>query len=144
MAGVGTYLNFPGTCDEVFQFYKSVFGGEFTSVMRTGDMPPPPGAPALTDAQKKRIMHIALPIVGGHVLMGSDTPELQQKLVVGNNVYISLWIDSKEEADRLYKALSEGGKTEMAPADQFWGDYWGSWADKYGTQWMVTVLGKKK
>jgi len=138
MASVSTYLNFNGTTEEAFNFYKSVFGTEFVSISRMGDVPPQEGQPELSDADKQLIMNVTLPILGGHVLMGTDAVESMGFTVnQGNNVYISLLPDSREEADRLFAALSEGGKVEMPMQDMFWGDYYGSLVDKYGVQWMV-------
>ncbi len=142
MGGVGEmprlniYLNFKDNCEEAFNFYKSVFGGEFRTKMRFKDMPMPGARMAEEEADK--IMHIALPIGEKDVLMGSDMPkEVGQKLVEGNNVRISLTPDSKEDADRLFNALSDEGKVEMSMADQPWGDYYGSCKDKYGINWMI-------
>jgi PhnB protein len=139
MAFVSTYLNFNRNTEEAFNFYKSVFGGEFTGeIMRMGAAPSDPSQPEMSDADKNLVMHVALPILGGHLLMGTDAPEsMGFTLTMGNNVHISLAPDSREEADRLFAALSEGGKVEMPMADQFWGDYFGSFVDKYGVQWMI-------
>jgi PhnB protein len=144
MAKTHTYLNFQRNTEEAFKFYKSVFGGEFgPQIGRFRDVPPQPGAPALPEADKDLIMHIELPILGGHVLMGTDAPEsMGFKLIVGNNVHISLEPDSKAEADRIFKALSSGGKVTMALQDMFWGAYYGSCTDKFGIQWMLNVPGK--
>ncbi|MGB3304789.1 MAG: VOC family protein [Thermomicrobiales bacterium] len=138
MASVSTYLNFNGTTEEAFNFYKSVFGTEFVGISRMGDVPPQEGQPELSDADKQLIMNVMLPILGGHMLMGTDAVESMGFTVnQGNNVYISLGPDSREEADRLFAALSEGGKVEMPMQDMFWGDYYGSLVDKYGVQWMI-------
>jgi len=135
MTSVSPYLNFNGNTEEAFNFYKSVFGGEFLAVMRFKDNPQ---CGEMNDADKERIMHIALPIGGGTVLMATDSLEsLGQKLTVGNNFYICLSPDSKDEADRLFNGLSDGGKVEVAIQDMFWGAYWGSFADKFGVQWMI-------
>lgn len=135
MTAVSPYLNFNGNTEEAFNFYKSVFGGEFLAVMRFKDNPQ---CAEMADADKQRIMHIALPIGGGTVLMATDSLEsLGQKLTVGNNFYICISPDSKEEADRLFNGLSEGGKVEVQIQDMFWGAYWGSFADKFGVQWMI-------
>jgi len=140
MAWTGTYLNFPRKTEEVFNFYKSVFGGEFVDgkINRFGEMPPQKDAPPIRDEDKNLVMHVALPILGGHMLMGTDAPEsMGFKVVSGNNVYISLHPDSRAEADRLFSALSNGGVVEMPLQDMFWGDYYGSFTDKYGIRWMV-------
>ena len=121
---VNPYLNFDGQAEEAFNFYKSVFGGEFTGNMK---MKEAPGTEKLTEDEKNRIMHISLPIGNGNLLMGSDIiPSMGHKLVKGNNNYISLHPDSRAEADRLFNGLSAGGEIEMPMADQFWGDYFGS------------------
>lgn len=130
------YLNFDGNAREAFEFYKKVFGGEFGSIMTFGDMPSGEG-PQPTEQEKSLIMHISLPIGDFH-LMGSDiAPSMGQKLTVGNNIYINLVPDSKEEGQKLFDALSEDGKVEMPFAKQFWGDYFGSFFDKFGVAWMV-------
>jgi len=136
MTKLNTYLNFAGNTEEAFNFYKSVFGGEFTSVVRFKDMPVE-GFDILKEDENK-IMHIGLPIGKDDVLMASDTLEsLGQRLTQGNNAYISVLPKSKEEADRIFNALSAGGMVEMPIADQVWGDYYGSFRDKFGVQWMV-------
>jgi len=142
MTKINAYLNFPGRAEEAFLFYKSVFGGEFSSLVRFKDMPMP-GAKIPKEAEDK-IMHLALP-VGGDVLMASDALEsMGQKLVPGNNVYLSVHADGKAEADRIFGALAAGGAVEMALADQPWGDYWGSLKDKFGVLWMVSYTYPKK
>ncbi|HKP68408.1 MAG TPA: VOC family protein [Pyrinomonadaceae bacterium] len=130
------YLNFNGNSEEAFTFYKSVFGGDFAVVMRFGDNPQ---CDQLTEDDKDRIMHIALPIEGGGMLMATDALEsMGQKLNVGNNFYISLSPSTREDADRIFNGLSDGGKVEMPMADMFWG-YFGSFTDKFGVQWMLNV-----
>ena len=140
MAHVSIYLNFMGNAEEAFSFYKSVFKTEFSAPMaRMGDMPAQPGAPSLSDADKKKIMHVALPIVGGTQIMGTDMIEsMGHKLTIGNNTTISLNLDTKEEADRIYNALSVGGTDCVAPHDEFWG-YWGVCLDRFGIRWMFNV-----
>ena len=129
------YLNFAGNTEEAFQFYKSVFGGDFQNVVRFKDMPMPGASINKTDENK--IMHISLP-VGDQVLMASDAiGEWSGKFVQGTNTYITIVPDSKEEADRIFKGLSAGGKVEMPMADQPWGAYYGSFKDKFGIQWMI-------
>jgi PhnB protein len=133
---VNPYLNFNGNSEEAFNFYKSVFGGEFATVMRFKDNPQ---CGDLTEADKERIMHIALPLNGGGMLMASDALEsFGQKLNAGNNFYISLSPASREEADRLFAGLSDGGNVEMPMSDMFWG-YFGCFADRFGVQWMLNV-----
>lgn len=140
MATVSTYLNFDGNTEEAFEFYKSVFGTEYIGgIFRMGDMPDDEGAPPAPAHLKNLIMNVQLPILGGHILMGTDTvTEWGQTLKPGNNVYIVLHPDSREAADALFAALSEGGNVEMPMADQFWGDYFGNCIDKFGVQWMIT------
>lgn len=136
------YLNFAGNAEEAFKFYKSVFGGDFTSVVRFKDMPVA-GVKIPKDDENK-IMHIGLPIGGDHVLMATDALEsLGQTLVQGNNVHISVHPESKEEADRIFSALSQGGTIEMPIADQVWGDYYGSLKDRFGVYWMVNYASPK-
>ncbi|MCK9206557.1 MAG: VOC family protein [Salinivirgaceae bacterium] len=139
MAKVSTYLNFPRHTEEVFNFYKSVFGGEFSGngIARLGDLPPGEGMPQLAEADKNLIMHIELPILGGHLLMGTDAPESMGFHVnYGNNIHINLDPDTKAETKRLFEALSAGGKVTMELQEVFWGAYYGSCTDKYGIQWM--------
>jgi len=136
MTKLNTYLNFAGNTEEAFNFYKSVFGGEFKTIMRFKDMPME--GVKIPKKDENKIMHIGLPIGKDEVLMASDSLEsLGQKLIKGNNVYVSVHPDSKEEADRIFKALSAGGSVEMQIANQPWGDYWGSFKDKFGVLWMV-------
>lgn len=144
MATVSTYLNFPRNTEEAFNYYKSIFGTDFQGgIMRFSDIPPMEGAPAIAEADKNLVMHVALPIMDGHVLMGTDAPEsMGFKVNFGNNVYINLQPDTREETRRLFKALSEGGKVEMELQDMFWGDYYGSCTDKYGVQWMFNCSEK--
>lgn len=145
MASVSTYLNFPRNTEEAFNFYRSVFGGEFMGgIHRFSSVPPQDGAPPIAEDDKNLVMHIALPIFGGtHVLMGTDAPESMGFHVnFGNNVYISLHPDTRAETRRLFDALSAGGKVEMELQDMFWGDYYGSCTDKFGVQWMFNCSEK--
>ena len=144
MARVSTYLNFERETEAAFNFYKTVFGTEFEGeLMRMGDMPPQEGVPPLAEEDKSLVMHVALPILNGHVLMGTDAPKsMGFSINYGNNMYIMLEPDSREEADRLFSALSEEGKIEMPMQDMFWGDYFGSFTDKFGTQWMINCSSK--
>jgi PhnB protein len=144
MAKVSTYLNFSRNTEEAFNFYKSVFGGEFVDgIHRMGEVPPQEGQPALSDEDKNLVMHVALPTLGGHMLMGTDAPEsMGMKVTFGNNIYINLEPDTREETDRLFKALSEGGEIDMEMQEMFWGDYFGSCVDKFGVRWMFNCSAK--
>lgn len=137
MARVSTYLNFTGRTEEAFNFYKSVFGGEFTSFQRMGEIPTMPDMPPLSDKEKNFVMHVALPILGGHILMGTDALESMGQVNHGNGMSINLEPDIREEADRLFKALAEGGKVETPLMEMFWGGYFGNLIDKFGVQWMI-------
>ena len=133
---VNPYLNFPGSAEEAFTFYQSIFGGE-TSVTKFKDMPPMEGV-EISKEDAEKVMHVSLPLGKDILLMGSDALEsLGQSYKEGNNISISLHPDSKEEADRIFQKLSEGGRIEMPIEDQFWGDYFGSLKDRFGIQWMV-------
>jgi PhnB protein len=141
MAKVSIYLNFDGNTEEAFNFYKAAFKTDWaTPIMRMGDTPRQPGTPPLSDEDKKKVAHVALPIIGGTLIMGTDTLEsMGHKHVVGNNFTINLEPDSKEEADRIYNALSQGGSESVAPHDEFWG-YWGVCLDKFGVRWMFNIM----
>jgi PhnB protein len=144
MARVTTYLNFAGNTEEAFLFYQSVFKTEFAMpIMRFSDGPPCPGQPPMPPAQAKMVMHAALPILAGHVLMGTDAPEsMGFKLNPGNNVYINLEPDTRAETDRLFAALGAGGKVEQALQEMFWGSYWGCLTDRFGIHWMFNCAAK--
>ncbi|MDP3963342.1 MAG: VOC family protein [bacterium] len=143
MTKLNFYLNFAGNTEEAFNFYKSVFGGEFTSLVRFKDMPMSDVSISGEDGNK--IMHISLPVGKDDVLMATDILEsLGQTLVPGNTINISVHPESKEEADRIFNALSESGAVEMPIADQMWGDYYGSFKDKFGVRWMVNYRYPKK
>ena len=144
MARVSTYLNFARSTEEAFTFYKSVFGGEFQDrIHYMSEVPPQEGQPALADEDKNLVMHVALPILGGHVLMGTDSPgSMGFTVTFGTNMYINLEPDTRTETDRLFTSLSEGGKVEMPMQEMFWGDYFGSCIDRFGTQWMFNCTSK--
>ena len=145
MARVSTYLNFANNTEEAFNFYKQVFGSEFcgNGISRFSDIPPSPEMPPLSEADKNLVMHIELPILGGHIIMGTDAPESMGFIMnYGNNVHINLEPDSKEETKKLFDALSAGGKITMELQDMFWGDYFGSCTDKFGVQWMFNCSAK--
>ncbi len=134
MPTLNPYVCFDGATEEAFNFYKSVFGGEFAMVMKYKDVP---SDVPKNEADDNRIMHIALK-VGDNVLMGSDSPG-HAKMNYGNNFNISVSVESKEEADRVFNGLAAGAKHIMMPmADAFWGSYFGMFTDKYGVQWMIS------
>lgn len=139
MARVSTYLNFPRSTEEAFGFYRSVFGGEFNGPLhRYGAMPPCEGQPPLAAADRELVMHIELPILGGHMLMGTDAPaSMGFSVTPGNQVHINLEPDTRAEADRLFQGLSAGGTIETPMQDMFWGAYFGSFTDRYGVRWMI-------
>ncbi|HCY39748.1 MAG TPA: VOC family protein [Prolixibacteraceae bacterium] len=146
MATVSTYLNFIDNTEEAFNFYKSVFGTEFEGggIMRFKDIPPSTEMPPLPESDLNLVMHVTLPILGGHLLMGTDSPEsMGFKTTIGNNVYINLQPDTRDETRRLFGALSAGGVVEQELQDMFWGDYFGSCKDKFGVQWMFNCAEKE-
>ncbi|MBS1573117.1 MAG: VOC family protein [Bacteroidetes bacterium] len=140
MAHVAIYLNFMGNTEEAFNHYKKVFKTEFSApIMRLKDIPAQPGMPELSETDKNKVMHVALPTLGGTEIMGTDMLEsMGHKLTVGNNVTISLNPDNKAEADRLFNELTDGEKDSVPPHDEFWG-YWGTCKDKYGIRWMFNI-----
>lgn len=142
MAKINPYLIFNGNAEEALNFYKSVFGGEFATVMRFGEMPSGDGAMPIAETEKEKIMHIALPIGDDNVLMAGDAPEAMGQPTKGDNFSIAVGAGSREEADKLFGGLAEGGKIEMPLADAFWGDYFGMLQDKFGVQWMVSYDNK--
>ena len=139
MARVSIYLNFANNTEEVFNFYKTVFGTEYSEygIMRFGDVPPSAEMPPMPDELKNLVMHVELPILGGFVLMGSDAPEAMGfKINQGNNFLINLEPETRAETEKLFKALSAGGTVQQELQDMFWGSYYGSCVDKFGVQWM--------
>lgn len=141
MARTSTYLNFSGNTEEAFAFYKGVFGTDYIGeIHRIGDAPPLQGGPELAADVKNMIMHVSLPITGGHVLMGTDAVEsLGHVVTQGNNVHLNLEPDTREEADRLFEALAEGGRATTPMQDMFWGAYYGAVTDRFGMHWMLNV-----
>jgi PhnB protein len=135
MATINPYFNFKGNTEEVFGFYKSVFGGEYAMVMRYKDAPQ---EHQMGESDGEKIMHMALPIGQHTILMGSDWPEAYGKPIEGTNVSISISADSKEEADKLFNGLSAGGQATMPMENTFWGSYFGMLKDKFGFNWMVS------
>lgn len=144
MARTSTYLNFARSTVEAFNFYKSVFGTEFVNgIMRHSDVPAHEGQSELSDEDKQLVINVQLPILGGHLLMGTDVPEsMGFQVNQGNNVYICLDPDTRAEADSLFAALSAGGKVEEPMQEMFWGDYFGSLVDKFGVQWMINCTAR--
>ena len=135
MAKINPYIHFNGNAEEAFNFYKSVFGGEFAMVSRFKDFPNPENP--ISQSEENKIMHIALPI-GNSVLMGSDTPEFMGKHNENENrSKICISADSKEEADKIFNGLSASGTVEMPMLDSPWGAYFGMFRDKYGFEWMI-------
>ena len=137
MATTNTYLTFNGNCEEAFNYYKSVFGGEFSYIGRFGEMPPQEGM-QVSEADKNKIMHVSLPI-GSSILMGSDTGEQwATSFSQGNNFSISITADSKAEAEKLFTGLAKYGQITMPLGDTFWGDYFGMVVDQFAINWMVS------
>jgi PhnB protein len=142
MATLNPYLNFMGNTEEAFNFYKSVFGGEFMMLQRMKDTPDAAKLPA---GEREKIMHIALPIGKGNVLMGTDMLEsMGHKMNQGNNISLSLSTESEAETEKLFKGLSAGGQVGMPLEKMFWGAYFGMCTDKFGIQWMVNYDYSKK
>ncbi|MCM8568526.1 VOC family protein [Gramella jeungdoensis] len=136
---VNIYLTFNGDCKEAFDFYKSVFGGEYTNISTFGDMPPQEDMPPISNEDKDKIMHVSLPISKETMLMGSDTGgEWAKNFKKGNNFSISVNTASKQDADRIFNKLSDGGKITMPMDNTFWGSYFGMFSDKFGINWMVS------
>jgi PhnB protein len=140
-ARVCSYLNFPGTTEKAFLFYQSVFKTEFAGkgIQRFGDIPQSTeNWPPVAEEIKQLVLHVELPILGGHILMGTDAPkEMGYTLSSGNNMHISLEPETREEADRLFAELSVGGNITMPMADMFFGAYFGEFTDQFGINWMI-------
>ena len=142
MALINPHINFNGNAEEAFHFYKSVFGGEFATIMRFKDLSSPENPISENEADK--IMHIALPI-GKNILMGNDVPERMGKVSENENrSKIAISAASRDEADHLFNGLSAGGSVEMPIQDSPWGSYFGMFRDKYGIEWMVDYDPKYK
>jgi PhnB protein len=136
MAQINPHINFNGNAEEAFTFYKSVFGGEFTKIMRFKDLSSPEFPVA--EKEENKIMHIVLPIGKSSMLMANDVPEIMGKTNENENrSKIVISAESKEEADKLFNGLSAGGTIEMPIADSPWGSYFGMFRDKFGIEWMV-------
>ncbi|HSI08375.1 MAG TPA: VOC family protein [Rariglobus sp.] len=143
MARVSTWFHFAGNAEEAFNFYKSVFKTEFVGpIKRFSDLPAQPGQPPLSDKEAAKIMKIALPILGGHVIIGNDAPEFLGQRIQGNNVTLNLETDSRAETDRLFNALKEGGTVEYEPTEMPSGDCWACLIDRYGNEWMFSCEAK--
>ena len=142
MSRVSTYLNFERNTEAAFNFYKSVFGTEFVApIGRMGDVPSDPNHP-IAEADKNLVVNVQLPILGGHILLGTDAPKsMGFTLIAGTNVHINLEPDTLLEAEQLFAALSVNGKVSMPITKMFWGAHFGSLTDQFGIQWMVNCAG---
>jgi PhnB protein len=134
MTQINPYLNFNGNTEDAFNHYRNIFGGDFEMVMRFRDTP---GCEEMPEAEKNGIMHIAL-MIGNNVLMGTDVPKSMEQVKFGTNSSISISVDSRAEADRVFNGLAEGGNVQMPMDDMFWGAYYGMLTDRFGVQWMVS------
>jgi len=144
-ARVCTYLNFDGKTEEVFLFYKKVFKTEFVGngIQRFGDIPQDANHPPVAENVKKMILHVELPITGGHILMGTDAPkEMGFTVTQGNNMHICIQPETRAEAKRIFDELSAGGSITMPMADMFFGSYFGEFTDQYGINWMINFQNK--
>ncbi|MGA2969830.1 MAG: VOC family protein [Acidimicrobiales bacterium] len=146
MSRVNTYLNFMGDTEEAFNFYRVVFDTDYPSPMiRFKDFPSDPNTPPLSEAEANQILHVELPILAGHLLMGTDMlASMGHELRIGNNTTISLETDTKEEIDALFNALSEGSSNAMGMQDMPWGAYWGTCLDRFGVRWMFSFTETSK
>ena len=136
MTTINPWINFNGNAEEAFAFYKSVFGGEFTKVIRFKDIASPEFKPA--EKEENKIMYIALPIGKSNALMANDVPEIMGQVNENENrSKISVSTESKEEADKLFNGLSAGGTVEGPIGDSPWGSYAGMFRDKYGIEWII-------
>jgi PhnB protein len=146
MSRTSTYLNFPGNTEEAFNFYKSVFGTQFggKGIQRFGDIPADAGHPPVSENIKKMVLHVELPILGGHILMATDAPkEMGFTITRGNNMHICLEPETRSETKRLFDALSQDGTIVMPLADMFFGSYFGECTDRFGINWMFNCIEKK-
>lgn len=138
MATINSYINFNGNCEEAFNYYKGMFGGEFSMLSRFSEMPPQEGMELSTE-DKNKIMHVSLPVGKETVLMGSDVGgEWAKGLTVGNNITLSITADTREQADSFFSRLANGGKVTMPMDNTFWGSYFGMCTDKFGINWMIS------
>ncbi len=143
MATVNPYLTFNGTCEEAFNFYKSVFGGEFMFIGRFKDMPATPGQ-ELPEGSGDKIMHVSLPISSETILYGSDANPAMGRVTIGQHISLSVGAQSKDEANKIFNGLAAGGNITMPIGDTFWGAYFGMLVDKFGIIWMVNYDYPKK
>lgn len=140
MTTINVYITFDGNCKEAFDFYKSVFGGEYPHVSKFSEMPPQEGMPPLSETDQNKIMHISLPISKETILMGSDIAgPWATDYKAGNNFSLTIGTDTNEEADRLMAALSAGGQVTMPMETTFWESYFGMLTDQFGINWMISV-----
>ena len=136
MATLNPYLNFKGNTEEAFNFYKSVFGGEFITLQRFKDTPE---SGRVSENEKDKIMHVSLEVSKGYILMGTDALEsMGHKIHTGDNISLSLSAESEEEAIKIFNGLAEGGTNQMPLQKTFWGAFFGMLKDKFGIQWMVS------
>ena len=142
MPDLNCYLHFNDNCEEAFNLYRSVFGGDFEMLARFGEAPS--GEMKLNPGEENKVLHVALKVGQNSMLMGSDCPEAYGMTInQGNNYSVSINADSREQADTFYAKLSEGGQAMMPMADAFWGDYFGMAMDKFGVNWMISYSGQK-
>ncbi len=136
------FIFFNGNCEQAFNSYKQIFGGDFTKFIRYNDTQHKEGVPAVPQEMGNQLRHISLPLNNDTVLMGCDNAdEWNAEMIMGSNVRISITTDSRDEADRLYNALAEGGTEKALMSDTFWGSYYGSLIDKFGVHWMIEYPG---
>jgi PhnB protein len=135
MKSINPYLNFKGNAEEAFQFYKTIFGTNITGLQRYGETP---GVSDMSPSDREKVMHIAMPLGKGSILMASDAiGEENKTLNVGNNISLNIEVESQEEADRIFNGLTAGGKIDMPMQKTFWNAYFGMCTDKYGIHWMI-------
>lgn len=135
MTAVNPYLNFDGNCEEAMRFYAAAFGAELSPISRFGDMPME--GHEMPDDETNRVMHVNFPIGEGSLMASDIMPSAGHALTIGNHNHVSVHPDSRDEADHLFAALSAGGKVEMPMMDAPWGDYFGSFTDRFGVGWMI-------
>ena len=143
MAIINIYLHSEGNTEAAFNFYKSVFGGEFATFVRYSDIPDQSGFPEISEDEKEKIMHVALQIGKENVLMGADTlKSMRQEINGGNNFSIYISTESREETEEIFNKLAEGGKVTMPLRKTFWSEYFGTCNDKFGIRWKVNFENK--